>query len=74
MKDEREDFKTEEKKYPKLMICDSYDRIVLMYTKGCGTLLSTAHREGVPEDIGEYVQIWNMDNFKDYNGKVTLEN
>jgi len=60
--------KKEVKEFPKLM--RSEDLIVLMEESCHGTALT----DTLMISIGEYRKSWNMNSFKDFDGKVTLEN
>ncbi len=56
-------------KYPKLMISKQSSSIVLFIRGGDGIKLSP-----VGEDAGTYRFDWNMSQFEDYNGSVTISN
>jgi hypothetical protein len=63
--------------FPKLMI--SSDELIVLMTGACeGVVISNKARVRqymVSEYyVGQYINDWNMDSFKDYNGTVTLEN
>ncbi len=60
-----------EKPFPKLMICFESGLIVLMASPKNGVVV------GKPTDIyhiGQYSEIWYMNNFTDFTGSVTLSN
>lgn len=55
--------------YPKLMISKDGDMIVLFARKNHGTVLWDEEVEP-----GEHSTVWDMDQFEDYNGTITLSN
>ena len=57
--------------YPKLMEGNS-GTIVLMEARGCGTLLRLGKYSS--DKLGDYLQTWHMDCFKDFEGKLELSN
>ena len=61
---------SKEKGFPKLMINDDSDLIVLMTELGKGVVV----RVDGHNPVGCYVDCWIMDYFKDFNGTVTLQN
>ena len=62
----------QEMKYPKLMVSvDCSDRIVLFFAMGVGVVVVSHDKRWV---LGHYSNGWNMTNFKDYNGSITLTN
>lgn len=54
--------------FPKLMKSTRSDKVVLFEKYRCGTVVSD-HK-----DMGMYSEIWLMQNFRDFDGSVTLEN
>jgi hypothetical protein len=61
----------EERPYPKLM--ESYNgTIVLMYREGEGTVLNKGSI--TMREVCEYIDCWEMDGFKDFEGKLELTN
>lgn len=60
-------------KFPKLMIREDEDLIVLFCEDGIGTVVSYLEKSTYWE-VGEQYNSWEMDDFKDYSGDVTLKN
>jgi len=56
--------------FPKLMINNNNDLIVLMSHYGTGVVVSGNEHNS----LGHYSVFWSMDCFKDFNGTVTLQN
>jgi hypothetical protein len=63
--------KKEKEEYPKLMV-SSIGRIVLFTSYKKGVLVDP--NEVLTDDIGCYSNCWAMDDFKPFNGTVTLSN
>jgi len=61
-----------EKSFPKLMKSLYTDVIVLFLRDRQGTVVSGVSKDG--HTIGQYVPDWNMFNFIDYDGEITLSN
>jgi len=57
--------------YPKLMKGVSSGSIYLMTSKGCGTRIVAGYRGHTVGYVGDD---WSMDNLKDYNEPLTLQN
>ena len=57
--------------FPKLMIGKTSGVIVLMFEHGVGTVVHVGDSGYV---IGQRIQYWDMRNFKDYTGSVTITN
>lgn len=55
--------------FPKLMSSRVGKQIVLFNESQKGTVLSSDCRQ-----YGYYSDCWNMDEFKDFEGRITLEN
>lgn len=64
-----EEVTTKEQNYPKLMISDT-GSVVLFSIKGCGTLIKCSNGN----IIGHMSERWDMEEFEDYHGTVTLQN
>ena len=59
--------------YPKLMSHTKFPNLVLyMIAPSKGVVVS--EDKGIEFLIGRYSETWNMSVFKDYNGRVILEN
>jgi len=58
------------KEFPKLMINNGGNLIVLMTSDRCGVVVSTNEFN----KLGNISDVWSMDCFKDFNGTVTLQN
>lgn len=61
---------SKKKEYPKLMVGSDIDLIVFMTSYGKGFVVKGNNYN----DIGDNCNTWAMDNFKDFNGSVTLQN
>lgn len=55
--------------FPKLMISKASDKIVYFTEKGVGVSI---HNHDYPTEV-EYCTYWDMQFFKDFKGKITLE-
>ena len=62
----------EVKDFPKLMIEDISNRIVLFFADGKGTILDTG--EGYNIELGYYSEDWDMECFTEWNGEIKLKN
>lgn len=62
--------KTQEVKYPKLMISD-LGRIVLFTNKRSGIVM---YEKEYHYGIGHLSESWNTEDFTDYNEPITLQN
>ena len=62
---------TEEKTFPKLMLCRMTNIIVLMAENGHGTII-VANEE--LERVGKYSTSFIMGRFVDYNEEITIKN
>jgi hypothetical protein len=60
-----------EYEFPKLMVNKITGTIVLFETEGRGVAL-VGHAD--LECLGDFSKNWNMDNFTDYHGMITIEN
>jgi ribosome-associated toxin RatA of RatAB toxin-antitoxin module len=56
-------------KYPCLMISDNYECIVLMQKEETGIALKHENQE-----MGYFSNMWDMSEFKPFNGTITLSN
>lgn len=63
-------FPLDERPFPKLMIADDGD-VVLMFERAKGIYLKSRHAEN---HIGEIVNGFAMGCFKDFDGSITLQN
>jgi hypothetical protein len=55
--------------YPKLM-ADDKGLVVLMNKHQCGTVVAA----GEYHQIDEYLKVWDMDYFHDFEGSIELQN
>ena len=53
--------------YPMLMICKTDNTIVLMSSKGTGTVVCG-------DNLGSHSCVWNMAKFEPFSGRVILSN
>jgi len=58
-------------KYPCLMI-SSVGRIVMFNSYKCGVQINTVSSGNL--EIGDYLNCWAIEDFKPFNGSVTLSN
>jgi hypothetical protein len=58
--------------YPWLGI-NAHNFIVLFYADNMGTVLRSPGRDFLPS-VGYYSTKWNMGDFQEFNGTITLEN
>ncbi len=70
MKVEVKELEQKSLSYPKLMVHKSYGYIVLFNADHHGTLISCEFES----EIGTYSGPFDMDNFNDFHGEVTLSN
>lgn len=69
--------KTQEKPFPKLMICKSIggNTIILANEKSDPFLVGTCIYSDYSENrVGEYFEQWSLSAFTDYNEPITLQN
>ncbi len=59
------------KTFPKLMVSKMSNAVVFFYDDFKGIVVSDARNE---YGIGHHSTDWIMDNFKDFNGSITLSN
>ena len=56
--------------FPRLMVNDRTDLVVLFSDPDVGTVVSSKDAC----EVGDYVSDWIMDHFTDFEGTITLEN
>jgi hypothetical protein len=92
MKSEME--RHQKEKFPKLMISDEGEGIVVLisgltgndknpnyviHPRACGTIVHITEtfkirHEKCAYEIGDYAESWLLNNFRDFNGSIILEN
>lgn len=70
MKSEKLDFEKEKGQYPRMVVFDD-GNVVLLYREECGICI---HAEKSNNYIGEYSEEWAEGIAKPFTGKIILEN
>jgi len=60
--------------YPKLMIVSRVGKVVLMTSRGCGTVVKCGKDQEEAQPLGYALDCWSMDSFEDFKGELVLEN
>ena len=62
-----------EKPFPKLMISEILTTTIVLFSKqGLGVVVNQSPSTSIK--LGDFSEVWSMDAFKDFDGKVTLSN